>query len=159
MYAVLEVLGFIAVIGWFRLRDRTLLVPFAFVLSFVAAMVYGTLVYYASTGVPNLPGWYLWPAACPLAIVYVAGARRFSMLLIVAFVLVDLYGVNAVMMPYYAGLVTRNHATLAGIPEALTRLHVPVWLWGAWIAASMAIPMVAQNIWIDRRSLEIRVRG
>jgi hypothetical protein len=106
-------------------------------------MIYSTLGLYAATGVPNAMGWYLWPAACPLAILFAAGERRFSIVAIGAFGLVDLYGANAVMMPYYAGLVARNHASLGNTFEALSRLDIPVWLWIVYVAATVAIPFVA----------------
>ncbi len=142
IYTALELCGLVAVAGWFRPAAGNLRVPLVFAACFAAAMVYSTLGLYAATGVPNAMGWYLWPAACPLAILFAAGARRFTIVAIAAFGLVDLYGVNAVMMPYYAGLVARNHANAGKLFEALARLNVPLWLWIAYVAATIAIPIV-----------------
>ncbi|HTA43818.1 MAG TPA: glycosyltransferase family 39 protein [Bryobacteraceae bacterium] len=145
IYTVLEAIGLMALIGLFRTNVRTLRVPLAFVACFTAAMAYATLGISATTSVANAPGWYLWAVACPLAILFTGCAQRLTIVLIMAFALVDLYGANAVMMPYYAGLVARNHADVSKIPEALARLRVPVALWLAYIAATAAIPLAAQG--------------
>lgn len=143
IYTVLEAFGILALIGCLRARSGLLRVPFSFTICFAAAMAYATLAIFVTAGVANAPGWYLWVAACPLAILFTAGARRLSIALVCAFALVDLYGANAVMLPYYAGLVARNRADLSRVPEALARLNVPLALWIAYIAATVAIPFVA----------------
>lgn len=142
IYLTLEALGLIAVIGWFRSGIAALRVPLVLAICFTAAMVCATLGIYATARVANAPGWYLWAAACPLAILFCGGARRLSIVLIAAFALVDLYGVNAVMMPYYAGLIARNRSDITQIPEALARLGVPAILWIAWTVATLAIPIL-----------------
>jgi hypothetical protein len=161
IYTVLELLGVVAMAGWFRSSIGTLRVPLAIAACFAAAMIYSTLGLYASTGVPNAMGWYLWPAACPLAILFAAGARRFSIVTIAALGLLDLYGVNAVMMPYYAGFVARNRVTAAWILESLSRLNVPLWLWIGYVAATIAIPLAvvrSSAVLVDANVIDIERR-
>jgi len=106
-------------------------------------MIYATLAIFATNGVPTAPGWYWWAVACPLVILFTAGMRRWSAVLIAAFVLLDLYGTTAVMMPYYAGFVARNRASLGYVTASLARLDVPVVFWLAYVAATLAIPALA----------------
>ena len=56
--------------------------------------------------------------------------------------LTDLFGAAARMMPYYSGLAPWNHGSITQFPLAVARLHVPVWLAIAWIAATVAIPLL-----------------
>ncbi len=156
IYTALELLGLVAVAGWFRSGVGSLRVPLAFAGCFVAALVYSTLGLYAATGVPNSMGWYLWAAACPVGILLAAGSRWLSIVTIAGFGLVDLYGVNAVMMPYYAGLAVRNHATAAKIFESLARLDVPLWLWIVYIAATLAIPSL---VLVDANVIDVERGG
>jgi 4-amino-4-deoxy-L-arabinose transferase-like glycosyltransferase len=142
IYLVIEILGAIALAGLLgsprelaRLR-----VPLALTGCFLAAMIYATLGNFATNNVPTAPGWYWWAVACPLAMLFTAGMRKWSAVLIAVFMLLDLYGANAVMMPYYAGFVARNRASLGYVTESLTRLDVPVGLWLAYVAATLAIP-------------------
>jgi hypothetical protein len=121
-------------------RRRHLLVPLAFTLCFGIAMAAGEAAYYAVHGIAGLPGWYLWPAGGALAILIVAGLGRFSAAFAAMLAITDLFGAMARMMPYYAGLAERNHGSVTQFPEAAARLHVPLLLAIAWVAATVAIP-------------------
>jgi hypothetical protein len=49
----------------------------------------------------------------------------------------------ALLTPYYAGLVERNRADASQFLPALARLRVPLPLAIMWIAATIAIPVIA----------------
>ena len=51
----------------------------------------------AGQHVPNLPGWYLWPMAAPLAVILVAGLRSYSRIMIAALAAIDLYSAAATL--------------------------------------------------------------
>ena len=110
---------------------------------YLAAIAFGVLIYYASHGIGNIPGWYLWPAAPAFAMIVTDGLRRASVLLILLLAVMDLYGGIAVMVPYYAGLVAWNHADGTQFFDALGRLGVPVSVALLWITATLAIPVLA----------------
>lgn len=110
---------------------------------YLLAIAYGVLVYFAVHRIPNLPGWYLWPMGGTFCVIVVAGLRRASVLLISMMAALDLYGVMALLTPFYAGLVERNRADASQFLPALSRLRVPLPLAILWIAATMAIPLVA----------------
>ncbi|MES1260871.1 MAG: hypothetical protein ABUS49_03975 [Acidobacteriota bacterium] len=74
-----------------------------------------------------------------IAALLVAGSGRFTWPLIAALAALDLYGAAALLIPYYAGLVERNHGAAARLPDALTRLGVPWWLAAAWVLATLGI--------------------
>jgi len=93
--------------------------------------------------IPNLPGWYLWPIGGAFAVIVAAGLQRASIVLIFLLAALDLYGVMALLTPYYAGLVERNRADGAQFLAALDRLHVPIALAVLWIAATVTLPVAA----------------
>ena len=111
-----------------------------FLLCFLAAMGAGEAAYFAAQKIPGLPGWYLWPAGGALAILVAAGLGRFTTVLAALLTAADLFGAAALMMPYYAGFTTWNHAAIANMGETMTRLNVPAGLFAAWILATAAIP-------------------
>lgn len=142
IYIVIEVIGLAGAVLAMR-RWRDLKIPLIFVAFYLLQMAYGTLLYFKAEGVPNLPGWYMWPVGGALAMILSAGLKRASTILIGLLALLDLYGVVAVMLPYYAGLAPRGHVDARLFPEAVARLHISLPLTLAWIFATMAIPLIA----------------
>ncbi|MEP6715467.1 MAG: hypothetical protein ABJC09_07815 [Terriglobia bacterium] len=124
-------------------RWRELKIPLIFAGFYLIQMAYGTLLFWKAEGVANLPGWYMWPVGGAFAMILAAGLKRATLVLIGLLALLDLYGVIAVMMPYYAGLATRGHVDARLFPEALQRLHTSLPLAALWILATIAIPLIA----------------
>jgi hypothetical protein len=142
MYLVLE-LGALAscVLAWKR-RGENLRAPAGLVGFYVLAMAYGVVVYWVGQRVPNLPGWYLWPMATPIAAILVTGLRAWSRALALALGAIDVYGAAALLVPYYAGLTERNKAAAGQFLAGLHRLDVPLWLGVSWILATFGIVMI-----------------
>jgi len=140
MYRLVEAIALAGAV--LAVRRRGLQTPATLSGFFVVAMMYGTVLTQASGHAPNVPGWYLWPLGGALAIILAAGLRRYSIVLIAVLTAIDLYGVIALLSPFYAGLAERNKAAGGQFFGALTRLQVPVWLAVLWAAATIAIPLI-----------------
>jgi 4-amino-4-deoxy-L-arabinose transferase-like glycosyltransferase len=143
MYAAVEAGTLVAIAFTARNRTAKLRVPVVLAGAYVLAMGYGVAVYWATQHVPNLPGWYLWPVACMFTVILVAGLERYSLVMIAGLAALDVYGAAALLVPYYAGLVMRNHASAGQFIPALARLETPLWLAAAWLAATIGILVVA----------------
>ncbi len=143
MYGVLELIALIALLSAARTRNTALKTPAVLLAFFVAGIAYGVLATFVTQNVPNMPGWYLWSLGGGIAMIVVAGLRRYSLLFIAALAAVDLYGVIALLTPYYAGLAERNHAAAGQFPAALARLGIPPALPVAWVLATLGIVVVA----------------
>jgi hypothetical protein len=140
MYRIPEALGAIAVIGLIARRPPRLAAPITIVVFAFIAYSWGILVDFASQGISNIPGWYLWAFAPAMCVLFTAGLGRAAWILIVIFVVLDLYGASTIMAPYYAGLVQYNRAALWLFPHAAARLGL-VWpVIAAWIVSTAAIP-------------------
>ena len=140
-YTLLELvsgLGFVSAVRRPRLSAVWAMAGFHLV-----AMSYGVLVYFGAHKIGNLPGWYLWPMAAPLALLLAAGLGRRTAVLIALLGIADVYGAAALMVPYYAGFVSRNRADASRVFEGLARLHVPAWLAVAWLSATAAVLAIA----------------
>lgn len=159
IYALLEGAGFIGLLLAAKSRNTALKAPATLLAFFVAGMAYGILATFVTENVPNLPGWYLWSLGGAIAVLVVAGLRRFSLALVAALAAVDLYGVTGLLTPYYAGLVERNHADVAQFPTALTRLGISPWLTGAWLLATLGIVAIAAMTDYEGRKLNGHQRG
>ena len=140
-YTVLEVIGTAGFL--LALRRRDLGVAWAMFGFHVLAMSYGVLVSFVAHRQSNLPGWYLWPLAAPLALLLVAGLGRWVAGLIVLLGIADVYGAAALLAPYYSGLSPRNKANAGQFLAALDRLNVPVWLAAAWFLATVALVVIS----------------
>jgi 4-amino-4-deoxy-L-arabinose transferase-like glycosyltransferase len=136
-YLVLELAGALGFAG--ALRTPGLAPAWSMVACHLAAITYGILVYFAAHQVGNLPGWYLWPMAAPLALLMAAGLKRWTAALVALLAVADIYGAAALMLPYYSGFVPRNRANAMHFTEALGRLNTPVWLAAAWLLATLTI--------------------
>ena len=141
MYIVLEIIG--AAGFALALRKRGLAAAWAMSGFQLLAIGYGVLIYYAVHRVGNLPGWYLWPMAAPLALLLGAGLARWTAALVLLLGVADIYGTTALMVPYYAGFVPRNRANGAQFLAGLGRLQVPLWLAAAWLVATLAVVAVS----------------
>ena len=142
MYRVPEALALAALAGLALRRPARLAAPLVFMLAASVAFGWGIPAYFAAQGVPNLPGWYMWPFAPALGILFTAGLARGSSMMVIVLALLDVYGAGAVMAPYYAGLQLHNHASFALLPQALVRLEIAWPLFVAWLAATLAIPVL-----------------
>jgi 4-amino-4-deoxy-L-arabinose transferase-like glycosyltransferase len=142
IYAAIEGAGFVGLaLGLIRWKPG-LRAPVAIAAFYIAAMAYAVLGYDAAQHVPNIPGWYLWPVAPVLGILLAHGLGRFTTAIVAALAAIDLYGVIALLAPYYAGLVEHNHAGASQFFAALERLHLPLLLAVAWAAATAAVPIL-----------------
>jgi hypothetical protein len=142
MYLILEGCAIGGMLAGIATRKTAVRVPLVFTICFAIAIIGGAAAYYAVHAVAGIPGWYLWPAGGAMAILIVAGLGRFSVAFAALLALTDLFGAAARMMPYYSGLAPWNHGSITQFPLAVARLHVPVWLAIAWIAATVAIPLL-----------------
>jgi 4-amino-4-deoxy-L-arabinose transferase-like glycosyltransferase len=143
---------------------RDIVVLSVFYPGFWAGLLYHVLVTFLSMGVSASAGWYLYAAVVAEIVLLVwslqafVSARVMFLALAVGVAALDLYGMHALVMPYYTGLT--SHAgksvspvlrlTFAQLPlvfDRLGQLH-PVWLgapvllswWiGYWIATLGAV--------------------
>lgn len=140
MYLALEGLAFAGMIA--GLCQRGLRAPLTFTIAFMIAIIGGAAAYYAVHNVAGIPGWYLWPAGGAMAMLIVAGLRRYAIVFAAMLALTDLYGGAARMMPYYAGLAARNHGSVTQFSLAAARLNLPIWLAVLWIGSTIGIPLL-----------------
>lgn len=142
MYVVLEACALGGMLAGLAARRTLLRTPFVLVAWFTLAIAIGEAAEYALHGMPGVPGWYLWPAGGAMAILFTAGAGRYSIAFVAMLALTDLFGVTCRMMPYYAGLALWNHGSITQFAAAAGRLYLPLWIAAAWIAATIAIPLL-----------------
>ena len=76
MYRIPEALGLIALIGLIVRRPPRLAAPITILGFAFIAYFWGILVDFASQGVPNIPGWYLWAFAPAMCVLFTAGLGR-----------------------------------------------------------------------------------
>lgn len=130
-----------AVLAWKRRAEVR--VPAIVTGFYLLAIAYGSIIYWVGQHVPNLPGWYLWPIGSQIMLILAAGLRRWSVSLIAALGAIDIYGMAALLIPYWAGLAERNHAAIGQFLPGLARLGTPLWLAVVWIASTIAIVVMA----------------
>jgi len=127
-------------------EDRDILVLAAFYLSFCAGLAYHVLITFLHVGVSASTGWYLYVAVAAEVVLLVWGlvaffpARVVLPALAVAVAGLDLYGMHALLMPYYSGLIFHRDGsvspallqTIQRFLEVFTRLGEtrPPWLGG-----------------------------
>jgi 4-amino-4-deoxy-L-arabinose transferase-like glycosyltransferase len=143
IYGALEITGLVALALALKSRNTALMTPLVMTGTYLAAMAYGVAVYFVAQNVPSLPGWYLWPMGSMIAVILVAGLGRFSLGVVAALAAVDFYGAGALQVPYYAGLVERNHAAGGQFFHGLSRLGLPVWIAFLWVMATLGIVAIA----------------
>jgi 4-amino-4-deoxy-L-arabinose transferase-like glycosyltransferase len=116
----------------FESSDRSkLAVLLLFYLFFWAGLMYDTLIIYAASGVSASNGWYMYSLVVAEVILLYVGltavvpARCRPMIipgLTAFFVLLDLWGMHLLLIPYYTGItshVTQDRVPLAGIGQLL----------------------------------------
>jgi len=149
----------------------------AFYVCFWIGLCYHVLVTYVHVGVSASTGWYLYCLVFAEAVLLAQGlaqlfgTKTLRCLLaagVTALALVDVYGVHAYMLPYYAGLTAhigdRVPALKAGafsVSEIFSRLAIlgPGWVnpellklvWGGYLLATVAVVLLG---W-----LLVRARG
>ena len=141
------------------LERRQILVLATFYLCFWAGLAYEVVVIYLHQGISASAGWYLYAAVAAEAVLLVWGLQAFLSArivfssLAVAIAALDLYGVHALLMPYYTGLTSHFGKwvpralgpTLRRLPlvfDRLSQLH-PTWLgapaiWSLWVGYGVA---------------------
>ena len=140
IYRIPETIALAALAGLIARRPARLAAPLAILAVSLIALIWGILVYYSAQGVPNLPGWYLWPFASAIGVLVTAGLSRCTIALVAVLALIDIYGASTLLAPYFAGLVARNHGDITLLPQALARLDLGWPLLLAWLIATLAIP-------------------
>jgi len=111
---------------------------------FVAGLAYHVLITFLSLGISASTGWYLYCVVVAEIVLLVWGLEAFFrakfvvLLLCVGVAVLDLYGMHALMLPYYVGLSVHAGphvppsmaATLSHLPTVFARLAVnkPGWL-------------------------------
>jgi len=146
---------------------RDVLVLAAFYLCFWAGLAYHVLITFLHEGVSASTGWYLYAAVAAEGILLVWGLEAFFPvgvvlpLLAIAVAGLDLYGMHALLIPYYTGLTAHHNdvvspgllQTIRHLPEVFSRLSEtrPAWLgdpvlvswWiGYWVATVGTVLMV-----------------
>jgi 4-amino-4-deoxy-L-arabinose transferase-like glycosyltransferase len=167
MYHVFYLLIALAALGILRqLRHPVVLVLAGVYASFWLGQLYNVLLLYAAKGMATSMGWYMYAVIAAEAALAVAGLRsvtparlrRYVPLAVISlFVLLDLYTVHGVALPYYSGAIAHRpggplaHLRVAdaagiGFGEIFTRLTAYktgilnrgslLALWGAYLAAT-----------------------
>ena len=142
--------GLIKVLSQSRLRSDRLFVLLALYGFFWAGLLYDILVVFIGTGVSASDGWYMYAVILPEMLLVAVSLHavfpkhwRWAVLPLLAtgFAAIDLYGVHALLMPYYTGLIrhapgmdTVSPVSLrasAGIPQLMfgrLTANRPLWL-------------------------------
>jgi 4-amino-4-deoxy-L-arabinose transferase-like glycosyltransferase len=173
MYHLFYVVIALAAIGLVRLRRRPdILALVALYATFWVAQLYNALLLFVGQGVATSMGWYMYAVVAAEVALCVAGLRaispaswrrQVSLAGVLLFVLLDLYTLQGVAIPYYTGLIAhRSNGSLApvhfsdftrvGISEIFFRLTayktdimpVPALtvLWGAYVLATIALVLI-----------------
>jgi len=125
-------------------HDSQVVVLAAFYACFLAGLAYHVLITFLSLGISASTGWYLYCVVVAEIVLLVWGLEAFFpakfvvLLLCVGAAVLDLYGMHALMLPYYVGLSAHAGqrvppamaATLLQLPTVFARLAVnkPDWL-------------------------------
>ena len=157
------------VVGWMRERAAPkpdsklpqIFVLGAFYVCFWVGLAYHVLIIFVNTGVSASTGWYLYCLVVAELVLLVWGLEAFfqTKFLLLALCLevavMDLYGMHALMLPYYVGLSahmgkqvpTALASTLSHLPTVFPRLAInkPDWLstpvlvtlWFLYLAATL----------------------
>jgi len=136
---LLALLGLLkAVLNWRQQRPRlyTGAPAMGFVLGSLYAMfwlglLYNVLVVYVNTGVSASDGWYMYALVVAEVLLACGGLLALAPrnwrpavlpVLAIAFAAIDLYGVNALLLPYYTGLIAHLPGTNIVRPATLQQL-------------------------------------
>ncbi len=131
-------------------ESNAMLVLAAFYLCFWAGLLYDVLAIFIGKGVSASAGWYLYAAVGAEVILLVWGLQAFvparvvyPCLAIGAGVL-DLFGANGLMMPYYAGLTVHDGKWVpSAFGQMLTQLHLVMSRFGelrpGWLSVTVLL--------------------
>jgi 4-amino-4-deoxy-L-arabinose transferase-like glycosyltransferase len=129
MAAVL--LGLVKLVIKKRLHSGQLFVLLALYILFWIGLLYDILVVYIATGVSASDGWYMYAVIVPEMLLATCGlysltpeGRRWIVLpaMTAAFAAIDLYGVHALLAPYYTGVISHLAASDFVRPATLVQL-------------------------------------
>ncbi len=148
-----------------EIRDVRVLA--AFYMCFWAGLAYHVLITFLHQGVSASTGWYLYATVAAEVVLLVWGLEAFFPMrvmlssLTIAVAGLDLYGMHALLMPYYTGLTAHHNGsvspallqTIRHLPEIFSRLSEarpaslgdPVlvsWWVGYWVATVGVVLMV-----------------
>jgi hypothetical protein len=148
-----------------EIRDVRVLA--AFYMCFWVGLAYHVLITFLHQGVSASTGWYLYATVAAEAVLLVWGLEAFFPMrvmlssLTIAVAGLDLYGMHALLMPYYTGLTAHHNGpvspallqTIRHLPEIFSRLSEarpaslgdPVlvsWWVGYWVATVGVVLMV-----------------
>jgi hypothetical protein len=171
---VLAIAGALSrLVGWRKQEPaelRGIFVLSAFYGSFWAGLGYHVILTYLNQGVSSSAGWYLYCLVAGEVVLLVWGLQafvpaRFLFLGLCAVVaLADIFGVHALLLPYYTGLTvhvagrvpSRLAATLSNLPLVFSRLAInkPAWLaspilvgwWLSYLAATIGVVLLVASI-------------
>jgi 4-amino-4-deoxy-L-arabinose transferase-like glycosyltransferase len=157
MYRVFELLALAALLGILRnarrlLRDpRFLLVGASYAL-FCLAIAYFAVTAFLAMDLSAAPGWYLNGAAVAEVVLLACGATGIGGLrrapayiagVTVLALALDLYSVHFLLVPYYTGQIRhRPSGSLQSLPLSQLTVPHPIWLWLAYLAATLALAAV-----------------
>jgi hypothetical protein len=175
MYHLFYLVIAVAAVGltgcWRRKEIRRLAVIYAV---FWVAQLYNVILIYRTKGVPTSMGWYLYAVVGAEAALTVAGLMRIAGrwaigMGAVLFGLLDLYVMNAVALPYYAGMLGRkSNGALAAFhfsgfrprdmfqrlavlkPPGVTEAVI-VLLWGLYILGTVMLIVVGVKMGVQAR--------
>jgi hypothetical protein len=125
---VVSAVGLIKLAFTNRLRSSHLLVLLTLYGFFWVGLLYDILVVYIGTGVSASDGWYMYAVVLPEMLLVTVSLYavlpqhwRWAVLplLALAFAGIDLYGVHALLMPYYTGLIRHAPGSDAVSPVTL----------------------------------------
>lgn len=171
MYRGCEAIAVIAAIGlgmyFYKHRSRAraaILLAAAFALM-CCVLAYFALVAFLTQGANTANGWYLYPVIVPEAILLALGCigllgeRRAPVALVFACcaaIAIDLYGVHALLMPYYSGLQHQPRELIV----MLQRLGVSPALWIAYLCATAVLVGIAiAAAWNSRAGSDVPLRS
>ena len=165
--------AFSRLVGWRKQPSaelRGIFVLSAFYVSFWAGLGYHVLVTYLNQGVSASVGWYLYCLVAGEGVLLVWGLLAFlparflfpGLCAVVA--LADIYGMHALLLPYYTGLTvhvagrvqTRLAGTVSNLSLVFSRLAInkPGWLaapilvgwWLSYLAATVGVVLLVASI-------------
>lgn len=111
---VLAACGLVIVVMKGRLQSRPLVVVGVLYGMFWAGLLYNVFVVFVATGVSASDGWYMYAVVVPELLLVTCGLfavvpkrwrKAVLPALTAAFAAIDLYGVHALLLPYYTGLI------------------------------------------------------
>jgi 4-amino-4-deoxy-L-arabinose transferase-like glycosyltransferase len=117
---IAAVAGLLNLVSKDRLRSDGLMAMLALYGFFWIGLMYGVFVIYNATGISAVPGWYMYAVIVPELLLVTWGLysivpKRWQWLALpgmtAAFAAIDFYGVCALLIPYYTGIIAHLPAS------------------------------------------------